>query len=287
VGRFSREVLGCGTGDDIGAFKLRDGYHCLVPERDVAACRFFEAAPLLMDRLFHDLEDLAAELASAVIGRDGPYIAAVGELSWLVAQSDYCYAACQLSARRKRYVLAQPVYYILRNLDLRPLSIHVLPLEGRSFEALSRLDLASAKPVILNPGDHRGINGFEEVVWLEESGVALGSISTLPLGAYEATFDAVTGERIGLFSTEMRISSVEVVLRTFAAAGWASATDIAGVSATHSLRELRWAALNYVWRCDTPDLLGVLHQFAGDADPQIAALAGSCLSAALADQSAA
>jgi hypothetical protein len=276
VGRFSRQVLGPGVGDGISECELKDGYHSLLANRHAAARLFETEAPRLMDRLLLRLDDLARELALAVIERDGPYIAAVGELSWLVAQSDYCYAACQLSGRRKQYVLAQPALTYFRNLDRRPLPVRVLRLES-PFESLRRVNLHQAERVTLSPGDSLLVNGFERLIWFEESGVVLGSVSTLPLGAYEATFDATTGDRTGLFSTEMRFSSIEVVLRALAAGGWGGAMDIASDAARHPVRELRWSALNYAWRTDPGDLTDRLTLFAGDADPQIAQTAQQCL----------
>jgi hypothetical protein len=276
---FSKHVLGPDAGIEVRDFELRDGYHSVRFDRDPAAERFAAAAPPLMSRLLADLAALADELAEAVVNGDGPYIAAVGELSWLLAKGDYCYAACQLSSRRKRYVLAQPVFTYLRNVDSRTLPMNVLRLPD-SFESLRHLDLAQADRLTLRAGESRLVNGFEELIWFEESGIAFASISTLPLGAYEATYDAGNGERVGLFSTEMRLSSVEVVLRTLAAAGWPGALDVAQEAATHAVRELRWAALNYVWRCDPPDLPEWLNRFVADEDAELAALARQCLTQA-------
>ncbi len=283
VGMFSRHVLGSGAGADVSAFERCNGYHSIRFDRDLAAKRFSAAVPPLMKRLLVDLETLAEELSRAVVERDGPYIAAIGELSWLLAQSDYCYAACQLSSRRKQYVLAQPVFTYFRNIDSRPLPIRILKLPG-SFESLRQVNLDEAECLTLGAGASRFINGFEELMWFEESGIALSS--TLPLAAYEATYEAGTGKRIGLFSTEMRLSSVEVVLRTFAAAGWPGALDIAKDAATHAVRELRWAALNYAWRCDPPDLPEWLNRFAQDDDAELAAIARGCLSEVTIEQAA-
>lgn len=285
VGIFSRHVLGSSAGADACDFEFRNGYHSLRLDRDLAAKRFSAAAPPLMDRLLVDMEVLAEELARAVVERDGPYIAAVGELSWLLAQSDYCYAACQLTSRRKQYVLAQPVFTYFRNIDSRPLPMRVLRLPG-SFESLRQVNLDDAESLTLEAGASRLINGFEELTWFEESGIALSSISTLPLAAYEATYEAGTGKRVWLFSTEMRLSSVEVVLRTFAAAGWPGALDIAQKASTHAVRELRWAALNYAWRCDPPDLPEWLGRFAQDDDAEVAAIARGCLDQVASEQAA-
>jgi hypothetical protein len=286
VGLFSSKVLGLGVGDSASDFVLRDGYHMIRLDRQAVAASFAAEAPPLMDRLLADLGPLADELGAAILKRDGPYIAAVGELSWLLAQSGYCYAACQITSRRKQYVLAQPVYTYLRNIDSKPLSMRVLKLPV-SFESLTQLDFAEAERLELQPGASRMVNGFEEMIWFEESGIAICSVTTLPLGAYEATYDAQSGARVGLFSTEMRLSAVEVVLRMLGSAAWPGALDIARDSSVHAVRELRWAALNYVWRCDAPDLADWLETFAQDRDPQIAALARSCLGQIAVDEAAA
>jgi hypothetical protein len=181
-----------------------------------------------------------------------------------------------LTSRRKQFALAQPVFTYFRNIDVQKLTVKRLQFD-RSFEAIDALSLADADLIDILPGDSILVNGFRELIWFEDSGIALGMISTLPLAAYESPYDIETGERIGLFSTDMRLSSVEVALRTFAAAGWAGATDLAEAFSSHAIREMRWGALNYFWRTGSQDLSLWLERFSGDADPQVAALARACV----------
>lgn len=273
---FSRCVLGEEVQTGISDFENNRGYHSLKFDRHAAANRFRTASPSIADDIFSCAPLLLRELADAIVRQDGPYIAAIGELSWLVAHGDYAYAAFQITARRKQYILAQPTFTLFRNVDCQPLRMYCLRL-SESFESRIGIDLSAAMLVTLEPGDTLFVNGFEDVVWFDQSGIVVSMVSTLPLGAYEATFGADTGDFVGLFSTEMQLSSVDVALRTFGAAGWKGVSDVAERVATHAVRELRWAALNYMWQSDVHGIEQHLSNFARDEDGQIAEIARLCI----------
>ncbi|HZG09448.1 MAG TPA: hypothetical protein VEZ70_10770 [Allosphingosinicella sp.] len=273
---FSDEVLGTEAHTGFSDFAFSDGYHSIGFDRSAAADRFKHGAPILLDRIIAELPDLSEELAAAVQAGDNRFTAAISELSWLIAHRNHAYVSCQITARRRAYTVAQPVFIWMRNIDRRPLRLRRLSLD-RPFEECGALDFEKAQEITIAAGDALFVNGFEEIIWFEESGVSLISVGTLPLGAYEAAYDSATGARVGLFSTDLRLSSAEVVLRTFGAAGWAGAGDLARACAAHPVKELRWGALNYAWRSDLPGLAALLADLTADPDPGIRALAGSCL----------
>lgn len=276
MGALSADVFGCEFSTGVSDFCLSDGYHQIKFDRVRAQARFAAQAPCVLDRILEAIPDLAREMANAIIEGYIEYIGSAGELSWLTSHQGHLFASIHISAKRKSFVLAHPGYSIFKNVDSQPLTMAIVPLND-SFERVTEIDTSQAKEVKLLPGEQYFSDGFAEILWFKESGINYARLSTLPLGAYEASYAVEGGKRVGLFSTDLRLSSTEVVLRTMAAAGWPEAGDLARRSAAHPLKELRWASLNYAWRTDVPDLLDALRGFADDSDPGIRQLATQCL----------
>jgi hypothetical protein len=82
-----------------------------------------------------------------------------------------------------------------------------------SFEHRTAIDPTDYEDVRLAPGEELFINGFETIAAYLTNGVLAASITTVPIGAYEAVFSLIDGRRKGLFSADLRLSLIVVALR--------------------------------------------------------------------------
>jgi hypothetical protein len=279
----SREILGDDAAWGESSFRSAQGYHIGSLDRRLAADRFRDHATAVLDKIVAALPDLSGELAEGMLENDERFFGTLRELSWIIAYSRDIIADVRLTTRFNDVVPASPALFVVQNLDPRPLKLTVYKLDD-SFEAATALDIGAAESAILRTGEKRFFDGFREVVSYEEDGILIAVVSTSPLGAYDALFCPHSGARLGLFSTDIGLSSCVVALRIFALAGWSGATDVAGSASSHALKEVRWAALNYFWRTSPADLESRLEAFAADPDPEISQLARHCIATLAAEE---
>lgn len=270
-------LSGIGKPDE-RSYSRRDGYHVLDFDRHQTFRRFEAEAPAVLDAIVGDLPNLAEELAGTICQRKTHMLSAIREGSWILAHANDMMADLRLSKPHADLIVASPGFALIRNVDRMPLRMKLFRC-AESFEMDEMLDLASAQHMILAPGETFALDGFRYVATMEERGVLVAGMTTLPLGAYDCIFSLRDGRRVGMLSSELRTSALVVVLRLFGAAAWQGAECLLPIAEASHLRELRWGAMNYAWRADMPGLQRRLEQFAADPDFEISRIAASCLAA--------
>lgn len=258
-------------------FRKINGYTSLIPDSAFIEKIMCDHGERVLDALLGSLTELGDEMVQSVIDGDASFITTVQELNWILAFGGHMFANCHISARVGEFIPCPPSVSLVRNIDRKPLEIRRLPLEG-SFEEITKIDIKNARTEIILPGETFYVDGFRDMLWYTESGIMLFSLTTLPLGSYEAVFCRETGRRSGIFSSDLRHSSTVVVLRCFAAFGWLGARILAKEAASHPIKEIRWAALNYFWRMAGSDVIDEISIFLDDPDHEIKNLATNCLS---------
>lgn len=274
----SGRLFGDHSGIGYGNFTNNAGYVSLPYDRTIIEAAMRAHGTDVLHAFTESLADLADEIVKDSLDGGTGLITTVKELMWVMAFGGHIFANLHLSSRGKDLIPSPPSISLVKNIDTRPLQIKRLRIGG-SFEQINTLEISNTVSECIEPGEVFYVDGFEDLLWYDESGVLLLSLTTLPLGAYEAVYSQNSGARLGVFSSDLRHSSTVVALRCFAASGWDGARDLAIRSASHALREIRWAALNYFWRIADERIRDDLARFVDDDDPEIRELAQTCLNA--------
>ena len=258
------------------SYRCRDGYHILDIDREKRFRAFESAAPAVLDAIMAELPALADRLAETIARRQTHLLNSIREGVWIVAHATDLMVDCRLSKPHRDLIVASPGFALFKNMDRVPLRIRLFSCV-ESFEIDPAIDLGSTECVTLAPGEIFVLDGFRQIATMEDSGVLVAGMVTLPLGAYDSVYSLEDGRRIGLVSSELRSSALAVVLRLFAAAGWQGAEAVMPAAENSAIRELRWSAMNYAWRADLPELEARMARFAADPDPDISRIAAACL----------
>lgn len=263
-----------------GKFTNNAGYMSLSYDRTIIERLMRVHGAKVLDTFEDSLAELTDEIVRDSLGGGTALITTVKELIWVMAFGGHIFANLHLSSRGKDLIPSPPSISLVKNVDTRALQVKRINIGG-SFEQIDKLDMSKVVVERIEPGETFYVDGFKDLLWYDESGVLLLSLTTLPLGAYDAVYSQSDGSRIGVFSSDLRHSSTVVALRCFAASGWNGARDLAIRSSSHSLREIRWAALNYFWRTAAESICDDLARFVDDKDPEIRNLAKACLNSVI------
>jgi hypothetical protein len=254
----------------------RDGFHMIDVDITEAFTRFISDGPSVHRKIFDLLPSLGNEMANGMCKPNSKLISTIYEGGWRIGLTEKMVATCHLTVAHDGRFGATPTFSLIKNIDCKPLNYRLHSFQ-EPFEKIKCLSAIDSSFGSLLPGDSIAINGFDEVVAWETSDVLVLSILTVPLGAYDVIFDMEGGQRIGSIATEVSASSLVTSLRVFGAANWPNALDLAQAARESALPELRWAALNYFWETDAPNLSSELDRFLSDEFPEIAALAKVCM----------
>ena len=257
-------------------YELRRDYRTRMPNADQISKVFTELGPSLFDDLVAMMPDLTAELTRSVCESGVGGLHVISEHGWILAHHSDIVADLRLTTGARKLVIGIPGYYLLRNLDPEPVSLRLYPLCG-SIEQQSYIDLELVRTIVVQPGSDLVLDGFSYVPVYERAGQLLIVVGTVPLVAYQAMYSLETGERLGLFSADLPLSSVMVALRTFASAGWPHADRLARRAADSGTKEGRWAALNYAWCADSLILDDLLSELLNDPEQELRAMARNCI----------
>jgi hypothetical protein len=257
-------------------YVFRDDYHVFDFDRHGAIDRFECLAPAALSEVVNLIPATVDEYFGQIAARDIASLESIREGGWVLAYQNDMTADLRLSGKSREFLVAAPGFSIVQNLDAVPLNLLIYPIRT-SFELDDRIDLGSAQPVSLRQGDHVVVDGFKQIIAYEKPGVLVAVVATLPLGAYESIYLLPSGQRAGVFSSDVRVSAITVALRVLAAAGWTGAEALAGDYRRSAIKEIRWDVMNYAWRANLPSLGSLLAEYQDDDVPQIRDIARSCL----------
>lgn len=257
-------------------YRLKDGYHCFDFDWKGGVERFKRLAPGALSEVVSLVGPVINRHFAQIAENDTQSLFAIRESGWVIAYQNDLSVDLRLSGRSPDFLVAAPGLSVLRNLDPRPLRLLIYPI-STSFELDETLDLDAVQRICLEPGEDLVVNGFEQIIAFEEPGLLVAVIATLPLGAYESIYLLPSGKRAGVFSVDVRASSIGVALRVMAAAEWPGAAELAEQYRDNALKEIRWDVMNYAWRTNLPMLRDLLERYSSDPAPSIAKIAQSCL----------
>lgn len=273
--RLSRMTFGADAEGADRIFTAGPKYTAWHSDLESAAAIFEQEAPRILRSIVDQLPTLSDTLVQAAVDHDSAVLNGLREVSWLLSASRNIIADARFSVTSGSTIIANPAFSIVKNIDDQQLPMRLYRISG-SFEHRTLIDPTDYEDIHLATGEELFINGFDTIAAYLKNGILVANITTVPIGAYEAVFSLVDGQRKGLFSADLRLSSIVVALRVFAMSGQDRFLDVPSEWSTHAVKEVRWSVLNYLWRTSPPDLDSRLAIFLDDADAEIRALAAIC-----------
>lgn len=201
---------------------------------------------------------------------DKPTVATDG---WVLAWTPKAGLEVRYSKAPSQHILCHSSFTGIKNLSKTPLNIALYDNIDEIFLESSRHKLPTEKVVSIDADGIFIFDGNQQAIQFLTQGILIARISTKPLKKFDVIADKNTEKVVSRASNEMSSSSIEVLLRCFAANNYVQAEALASTAIVSNIKELRWAALNYFWRVESTLLPQAIRTLQNDKDQQLKALA--------------